>query len=120
MARTSEQIDAIIAELKSNRDSRDTQFEDAARALDGVDDAKAKKLRGFKHDKQKAADRGICIKCKLRKGTDDKIRALQCTVYDFTTRVEGHSGTDITIHGLRDLLADESFSVPNATTVENL
>ena len=77
-------------------------------------------MRGFKHDKQKAADRGICIKCKLRKGTDDKIRALQCTVYDFTTRVEGHSGTDITIHGLRDLLADESFTVTASPTVENL
>ena len=42
MARTSEQIDAIIAELKSNRDARDTQFENAALALDGVDDIKAK------------------------------------------------------------------------------
>ena len=120
MARTSEQIEAIIVELKSNRDARDTHFENAALALDGVDDAKAKKLRAFKHDKQKAADRGICIKCKLRKGTDDKIRALQCTVYDFTTRVEGHSGTDITIHGLRDLLADESFTVTASPTVENL
>ena len=120
MARTSEQIEAIIVELKSNRDARDTHFENAALALDGVDDAKAKKLRAFKHDKQKAADRGICIKCKLRKGTDDKIKALQCTVYDFTTRVEGHSGTDITIHGLRDLLADESFTVTASPTVENL
>jgi len=120
MARTSEQIEAIIVELKSNRDARDTHFENAALALDGVDDAKAKKLRAFKHVKQKANDQSICVRCELRKEDDGRIRALFCRVHDFVTKVESASGTDITIHGLRDLLADESFTVTGATTVENL
>ena len=78
MARTSEQIEAIITELKSNRDARDAHLETAAAALDGVNDSQAKKLRGFKHTIQKANDLSLCIRCELRKEEDGRVRLMIC------------------------------------------
>ena len=120
MARTSEQIDAIIAELKSNRDARDTQFENAALALDGVADIKAKKLRGFKHTNEKANDKALCVRCRVRKEEDGRFRYLLCTEFDLEDKtLELPTGTEHA-KGLKTLLADESFTITGATTVENL
>ena len=120
MARTSEQIEAIITELKSNRDARDAHLESAAEALDGVNDNQAKKLRGFKHTIQKAKDLSLCIRCELRKEEDGRVRFMICEQFDFADREERASGTTYSIPGIRTRLLDESFTVTGATTVENL
>ena len=41
MARSNEEIESIISELKTNRNARDKQIIDKAAILDGVDDKNA-------------------------------------------------------------------------------
>ena len=120
MARTSEQIEAIIAELKTNRDARDTQLENAALALDEGNPNKAKKLRGFKHTKQIAIDKSICTKCEVRYDINGNLLVMIHNQYDISDRTENRGEVTELIKGFRTKLVDESFTVTSATTVINL
>ena len=52
MARSTDEINAIIAELKTRRDTRDAAIESAAAALDGSNEKIAARLRSLKHVKE--------------------------------------------------------------------
>ena len=117
MARSSSDIDAIIAGLKANRDTRDAAIETAAAALDGSNDVNAAKLRSLNHTKEKAVDKTICVHDKVKLGPNGNYLFMYHTRYDFADVTHGDGETD---KGLRTLLVDESFSVTGATTVENL
>ena len=117
MTRSSSEIDAIIAELKTNRDAREAAIETAAAALDGVDDKNAKRLRTVDHSKEKLNDKGICVYDKIKKDRDGNFQFVYHTRYTYADVTHGDGGTD---KGLRTLLANEAFSVTTATTVENL
>jgi hypothetical protein len=120
MARSSSDIDTIIAELKTARDTRDAAIETAAAALDGSDDKNAGKLRSLNHAKTKASDKGVCVACNLKKDSAGNIIAMAHVSYNFADDVDARTGATISNTGLRSLLVDEAFSVPVATTVINL
>jgi hypothetical protein len=116
MARSSSDIDAIIAGLKANRDTRDAAIETAAAALDGSNDKKAANFRSLKHVKEIANDKEVCISCNLK--TDDAGDPIGMTHH--TYYIEDITLGSDDISGLTTRLADESFTVTGATTVENL
>ena len=117
MARSSSEIDAIIAELKTARNTRDAAIESAAAALDGSNDKKAARLRSVKHVNEIANDVRVCVACRAKNNDDGAISAMGHSRYYIDDKVHSPSDTE---PGLKTLLADEAFSVPVVTTVENL
>ena len=117
MARSSSDIDAIVAGLKANRDTRDAAIETAAAALDGSDDKNAGRLRSVNHTQEKANDLVICIHDKITKDSSGDYLIMYHTRYAIADVTHSDGETD---KGLETLLVDESFSVTGATTVENL
>ena len=121
MARSSSEVNAIIAELKTRRNTRDASIESAAVALDGVDDKKAADLRSLKHVKEIANDTYVCISCKVVKGSDGAIIGMSHASYDINDSTgTGEDGKSKTFEGLTSLLVDESVTITGTTTVENL
>ena len=120
MARSNSEIEAIIAGLKTARDTRDAAIETAAAALDDSDAANAARLRSLNHAVTKAADVSVCVACVLKKDSTGKILAMQHTSFDIEDQVDFFAGANVTRAGLKSLLVDESFTVTGATTVENL
>jgi hypothetical protein len=116
MARTTEEINAIIAELKTRRNTRDAAIESAAAALDSSDAKNAARLRSLKHVKEIANDTDVCQSCTVIKNGAGDIMAMSHVSYNIENQVVGGE-TDA---GLKTLLVDESFTVTGATTVENL
>lgn len=117
MARSSSEIDAIIAGLKTNRDTRDAAIETAAAELDGSDDKNAGRLREFKHTKEKGIDKTICVHDRVKRDKSGTFIFMYHNRYDFADVTHGDGETD---KGLRTLLVDEAFSVTGATTVQDL
>jgi len=117
MARSSDQVNTIIEELKTARGVRDTALEEAAVALDGTNDKHAKRLRNVKHTDEIARGVEICVKCKILRHADSTPYGQEHMTYFIDDKV---LDVDTTAPGLKTRLADESFTVPNATTVENL
>ena len=119
MARTTDEINAIIAGLKTNRDTRDAYIEGKAAAFDDSNAYEANQIRGLKHTQSKLLDIWVCVSCKAIKNSDGGVIGFQCTKYlieDIPDR--GRDGE--TEKGLKTLLVDESFTLTGATTVENL
>ena len=116
MARSSSDIDTIIAGLKTNRNTRDASIETAAAALDGSNDKIAARLRSLKHVKEIANDVQVCISCKLMKNDEGDPIAMGHVAYWLADTVIG----GVTEDGLASILVDESVTVTGATTVENL
>ena len=58
MARTTDEINAIIAGLKTNRDTRDAYIEGKAAAFDDSNAYEANQIRGLKHTQSKLLDIG--------------------------------------------------------------
>ena len=119
MARSSSDIDAIIAGLKTARETRDAAIETAAAALNESDPANAARLRSLTHSKEKARDLTICIYDKIKKDSDGNVAFMYHDRFILADQVE-NGETPTTVPGLRTRLADESFTVTGATTVENL
>jgi hypothetical protein len=119
MARSSSDIEAIIAGLKTARDTRDAAIETAAAALDGSDDKNAARLRSVNHASEKSIDSTICVNDKVKKDESGNIMAMFHSRYGLTDVVE-NGPSPVTVPGLTTLLVDESFTVTGATTVENL
>ena len=117
MVRSNEEINAIITELKTRRDTRDAAVESAAASLDGSDDVNAAKLRSVNHAKEKLNDKTICVHDSIRLGPNGNYLFMYHTRYDFDDVT--HSDGEID-KGLRNLLVDEAFTVTGSTTVENL
>ena len=116
MARSTSEIDAIIAELKTRRNTRDAAIESAAAALDSSDAKNAARLRSLKHVKEIANDTEVCQSCTVIKNEAGDVLAMSHVSYNIEDKVAGGQ-TDT---GLKTLLVDESFTVTGATTVENL
>ena len=116
MARSTSDIDAIIAELKTRRNTRDAAIESAAAALDSSDAKNAARLRSLKHVKEIANDTEVCISCRVIKSDAGDILAMTHNSY----HIEDQIVSEVTEKGLKTLLVDESFTVTGATTVENL
>ena len=117
MARSSSDIDTLIAELKTARNTRDAAIESAAAALDGSNDKNAARLRSLKHVKEIAQDVYLCVACSVMNNSDGTIMAMRHTTYYIDDKVHSPSDTE---PGLKTLLADEAFSVPVSTTVTDL
>ena len=116
MARSSSDINTIIAELTTARNTRDASIETAASALDGSNDKNAARLRSLKHITQIANGIELCYGCRLIKDSDgNPIGMSHDSFYIEDTTL----GTE-SVPGLRSLLADESFSIAVSTTVSNL
>ena len=121
MARSTSEIDAIIAELKTRRNTRDAAIETAAAALVDSDAANAARLRSLKHVKEITNDTYVCTRCKLLKHDTGDIAGMSHIEFNFDDTIMPESdGSTTTIKGLKTLLVDESFTVTGATTVENL
>jgi len=121
MARTTEEINVIIAELKTHRNTRDASIESAAAALDGTDDKNAKRLRSLRHVKEIANDTYVCTSCRLMRNDDDDVIAMAHEEHEIEDRiVTDADGNSVTEKGLKTLLVDESYTVTGSTTVENL
>jgi len=116
MARSTSDIDAIIAELKTRRNTRDAAIESAAAALDSSDAKNAARLRSLKHVKEIANNVKVCISCKVIKNDTGDTLGISHATYRIDDLVVG----EVTEKGLKTLLVDESFTVTGATTVENL
>jgi hypothetical protein len=116
MARTTDEINAIIAELKTRRNTRDASIESAAVALDSSDTKNAARLRSLKHVKEIANDKEVCVACTVIKNDHGDTIAMKHTSYHLEDQIIGSE----TEKGLDTLLVDESFTVTGATTVENL
>ena len=119
MARSTSEIDAIIAGLKTNRDTRDAYIEGKAAAFDDSNAYEANQIRGLKHTQSKLLDIWLCVSCKAMKDRDGGVIGFQCTKYlieDIPNR--GRDGE--TEQGLKTLLVDESFTITGSNTVENL
>ena len=117
MARSSDQVNTIIEELKTARGVRDTALEEAAVALDGTNDKHAKRLRNIKHTDEIARGVEICVKCKILRHPDGTPFAQEHATYYIEDTVMDE---DYTAPGLKTKLVDESFTITGATTVENL
>lgn len=116
MARSTDEINAIIAELKTRRDTRNDSIESAAGALDGSNEKIAARLRSLKHVKEIANAKEVCVFCKVIKNDAGEVEAMEHISYYIADEILGGE----TQKGLETLLADESFTVTGATTVENL
>ena len=119
MARSSSEIDTIIAGLKTARDTRDAAIETAAAALDSSDTKNAARLRSLTHSKEKALDLTICIHDKIKKDSDGNVAFMYHDRHILADHVE-NGETPTTVPGLRTRLVDESFTVTGSTTVEDL
>ena len=116
MARSTSEIDAIIAELKTRRNTRDAAIESAAAALDSSDAKNAGRLRSLKHIKEIENDTYVCVLCRLKRNDEGDVLVMFHNEYYLDDRT---IASEI-IKGLKTLLVDESFTVTGATTVENL
>ena len=126
MARSTSEIDAIIAGLKTNRDTRDGYIEGKAAAFDSSDAAEAKRIRSLKHTDQATKNINLCVSCKAIKDSDGNLVGRSCHTY----RIEDITGSSRLVNGsevegavekgLKSLLVEESFTVTGETTVENL
>ncbi len=119
MARSSSDIEAIIAGLKTARDTRDAAIETAAAAPDGSGEKNATRLRSLNHASEKSLNSTICVNDKVKKDASGNITAIFHSRYGLTDVVES-GPSPVTVPGLSTLLVDESFTVTGATTVENL
>ena len=117
MARSSSDIDTLIAALKTARNTRDASIETAAAALDGSNDNIAARLRSLKHVKEIAQDVYLCVACTALNNSEGVIIGMSHNTYyiDDTAKTPNPD-----IPGLKSLLADESLTIPVVTTVENL
>lgn len=121
MARSTSDIDAIIAELKTRRNTRDAAIETAAAALDDPNAKIASRLRSLKHVKEIANDTEVCVACKVMKNDAGDPIAMSHTSFHIENKVKLAGLPEATTEpGLTTLLVDESFTVTGATTVENL
>ena len=121
MARSTSEIDAIIAELKTRRNTRDAAIESAAAALDSSDAKNAARLRSLKHVKEIANDVEVCISCRVKKDNAGDIMGMSHQSFSIEdSTINDRDGSTKTLEGLKTLLVDESFTVTGATTGENL
>ena len=123
MARSSSEIDTLIAELKTARNTRDASIETAAAAQDGSNDKKAARLRSLKHVKEIANDVRLCVRCRAKYNDDGTISAMGHRAFYIDDKVHSRDedgAPNDTELGLKTRLADESFSIAVVTTVENL
>ena len=121
MARSTSEVDAIIAELKTRRNTRDAAIESDAAALDSSDAKNAARLRSLKHVKEIANDTYVCTRCKVLKHDTGDITGMSHIEFNFDDTIMPESdGSTTTIKGLKSLLVDESVTITGETTVENL
>ena len=121
MARSTSEIDAIIAELKTRRNTRDASIETAAAALDSSDTKNAARLRSLRHVKEIANDTYVCSSCTLMRNDAGDVVAMAHEEHEFEDRiVTDRDGNSVTEKGLKTLLVDESYTVTGTTSVENL
>ena len=116
MARSNSEIDTIIAELKTRRNTRDAAIEAAAADVDSSDPKRAERLRSLKHVKEMANDTDVCLSCRLSILSDGDF----CGMMHTSIHIEDITVGSETIPGLKTLLIDESYIVTGSTTVENL
>ena len=126
MARSTSEIDAIIAGLKTNRDTRDAYLEGKAAAFDDSNAVEAERIRSLKHTEQATKNIYLCVSCKAIKNSTGGVVGLRCNTYLIedvsvpTRLIDGSEVAGLVDKGLKTLLVDESFTVTGATTVENL
>lgn len=116
MARTSEEIAEIIAELKAARDTRNDSIESVASSLDSSNSKMAERWRSLKYIKEIANDIEVSVSCKVIKDEYGNPLAMSHTSYWLEDREIGGQIEP----GLYTILQDESVNIPISNIVENL